>query len=204
MICTICRNQLPITDYNFTTENSVDRIFYGQTPIVKANSFLFYTKFGLVKTLIHQLKYKGRQELGTFFGEWHGQQIIDTKLPMSIDMVIPVPLHSKKLKTRGYNQVTTFGTAVAKTLKVPFQETYLYRKTHTTTQTKKDRFLRWESQEKNFDVHPKYKSKLEGKTILLVDDVLTTGATLTACANALHKIRGVKIYITTIAVAPLH
>ena len=112
-LCTVCRNQLPLTEYNFNDENAVDRIFFGRINITKANSFLFFTQNGIVKNLIHHLKYKNQQEIGTLLGDWHGQLIAENNFIDQIDFVIPVPLHPKKKKRRGYNQVTAFGKQLA-------------------------------------------------------------------------------------------
>ncbi len=199
LICTVCRNQLPLTEYNYNDENAVDRIFYGRISIKKASSFLFFTKNGIVKNLIHQLKYKNRQEIGIFLGDWYGQVLREDIALKTIDFVIPVPLHKRKLKLRGYNQVTTFARQLAEHLEATYEDTILQKTIHTKTQTHKNRLKR--SQTKSDAYRVTNRSTLKHKTVLLVDDIVTTGSTLEACADAMNDIPGISIYIATMAVA---
>ncbi|MDO6491137.1 MAG: phosphoribosyltransferase family protein [Cellulophaga sp.] len=197
LICTVCRNQLPLTEYNFTDENPIDRIFYGRINVKKVNSFLFFTKNGVVKNIIHHLKYKNQQQIGTFFGRWYAQLI---KERLDIDIVVPVPLHKKKLTKRGYNQVTLFGQELAEHLNADYQEDVLFKTANTRTLTKRNRFARWKVNQDLYKLTNE--ENIAGKTILLVDDVITTGATIEACATALNKAKNVTIYVATIAVVP--
>lgn len=198
LLCTLCRNQLPLTEYNFIDENPVDRIFYGRVAIKKANSFLFFTKNGIVKSLIHYLKYKNQEEIGVFLGDWFGELLKDEQSLSQIDYVIPVPLHRKKLKKRGYNQVAKFGQRLAYHLGASYNDTLLLKTANTRTQTKKGRLGRWQNDKPLFEMtDPTF---LKNKRILLVDDIITTGATLESCANALKKTEGIVIYIATMAV----
>jgi len=197
LICTVCRNQLPLTEYNFTDENPIDRIFYGRIDIEKANSFLFYTQNGIVKNIIHHLKYKNQEQLGTFFGSWYTPLI---KERLEIDIVVPVPLHKKKLKKRGYNQVSLFAKELAYHFKAEYDENILLKTANTKTLTKKNRFSRWKANQELYQLVKE--EHIENKTILLVDDVITTGATIEACATALKKAKGVVVYVVTIAVVP--
>ncbi|WP_342039456.1 ComF family protein [Cellulophaga fucicola] len=197
LICTVCRNQLPLTEYNFTDENPVDRIFYGRIDIKKVNSFLFFTKNGIVKNIIHHLKYKNQEQIGAFFGQWYAQSI---KERLDIDIVAPVPLHKRKLTKRGYNQVSLFGKELALHLDATYKEDTLFKTVNTRTLTKRNRFSRWKANQDLYKVLDE--DSIAGKTILLVDDVITTGATIEACAIALKKAKGVTIYVATIAVVP--
>ncbi len=200
-LCTVCRNQLPLTDYSFNVENAVDRIFYGRINIKKANSFLFYIEKGIVKNLIHHLKYKNQEQIGTFLGDWHGQIIAENDFLECIDYVVPVPLHKKKLKKRGYNQVSAFGKRLAHHLNASFLEDALIKTSDTKTQTKKSRIARWQNNKALYVTNKP--ELLENKKILLVDDVITTGATMEICASTLKEIPGITIYITSMAVVPL-
>lgn len=197
-LCTVCRNQLPLTEYNYNDENPFDSIFYGRVAIKKSNSFLFFTENGIVKNLIHHLKYKNQEEIGTFLGDWCGTLISEGKTPPKIDIVIPVPLHKKKLKKRGYNQVSLFGQRIAHYLNADYEENALIKLKNTKTQTKKDRFFRWQSNQNLYALN--HSISLENKNILIVDDVVTTGATLEACAKVLIETKGVTIYILTMAI----
>lgn len=200
LLCTLCRNQLPLTEYDFIDENPIDRIFYGRIVIKKANSFLFYTEKSIVKTLIHYLKYKNQQQIGTFLGDWYGQILKESGTLDHIDIVVPVPLHKKKLRKRGYNQVSRFGERLAYHLNAIYAENMLVKTANTQTQTKKGRVFRWQNDQEPYTLSDT--DCLKNKHILLVDDVITTGATLEACARALRHAEGIEIYVATMAVVP--
>lgn len=197
-LCTVCRHQLPLTDYNFNDENRVDRIFYGRINITKANSFLFFTDQGIVKNLIHNLKYRNQEQIGAFLGDWFGQQISENNHLEKVDYVIPVPLHKKKLKKRGYNQTALFAKRLAFHLNSTYLENVLIKTANTKTQTKRSRLARWYDNRSLYEVTDE--KILKNKRILLVDDVITTGATMEICARPLKKIEGTVVYIATMAV----
>ncbi len=197
-LCTVCRHQLPLTDYNFNDENRVDRIFYGRINIKKANSFLFFTDQGIVKNLIHNLKYRNQEQIGAFLGDWFGQQISENNHLEKVDFVIPVPLHKKKLKKRGYNQTALFAKRLAFHLNCTYLENVLIKTANTKTQTKRSRLARWYDNRSLYEVTDE--KILKNKRILLVDDVITTGATMEICARPLKKIEGTVVYIATMAV----
>lgn len=199
-LCTTCRYELPLTDYNFAQENHVDRIFYGRIPIKKASSFLYFSSTGIVKNLLHQLKYKNQEQIGGFFGLWYGALLAeDSSLP-KIDYVIPVPLHPKKLSKRGYNQVTQFAEQIALAIKANYLENGLAKTSNTKTQTKKNRIGRWQEQQNLYTVSEA--QALSGKIVLLVDDVITTGATIEVCAKALLDAQVAQVYVATMATVP--
>ncbi|MFD1316300.1 ComF family protein [Namhaeicola litoreus] len=174
----------------------MEKIFYGRIQIELATALLYYGKNNSVQTLIEKLKYKNDEEIGIFFGKWLGEQLKNNTHFERIDMIIPVPLHPKKLKKRGYNQLTKFGEQISKKLQKPFVEDILLRKMHLDTQTKKDRSHRILNEE-IFQV--KSLNDLKGKHVLLIDDVITTGATLESCCKALFKAKNVKITIAAMA-----
>lgn len=199
-LCTVCRNQLPLTEYNFTEENVADRIFFGRIPIKKAAAMLFYEEKGIVKNLIHSLKYKAQIPIGIFLGDWYGLLLKkDAGLP-PIDLVIPVPLHKRKLRKRGFNQVAAFGERIAFHLDAQYEDTLLIKTANSKTQTKKNRFNRWKGNQDLFMLTAP--DKANNKAVLIVDDVITTGATLEACAKALMQSSGTSIYIATMAMVP--
>ncbi|MGB5553790.1 MAG: phosphoribosyltransferase family protein [Flavobacteriaceae bacterium] len=193
---------MPLTEYTFNEENAVDRTFYGRINIKKASSFLFFTENGIVKKLIHQLKYKNQEVVGTFFGEWYGQLLKDDSGLEPIDFVIPVPLHRKKLRKRGYNQVSKFAQCLAHHLNAVCLENALIKTANTKTQTKKGRIGRWQGQTELYMISDP--EKLRSKNILLVDDVITTGATIELCANALSKVEGISINVASMAFVQLY
>lgn len=196
-LCTLCRHDLPLTNFKNFTQNKVIETFYGRILIKKAYSLLFFRKKGITKQLIHDLKYKGNEEIGVFFGNWIGEILKENKEFEDVDFIIPVPLHPKKLKERGYNQVTKFGETLSKHLKIPFTEKYLVRISSTKTQTFKERFERFNNIDTKFLIeNPAY---FDNKHILLIDDVITTGATLEACAKEFLKSKNCTISILTMA-----
>jgi len=199
VLCTICRHEMPLTQYYLDTNNEAVKKFYGKIEIEHASAFLYFNKKGIVQELIHNLKYKGHEEIGTVLGNWYVEDLKGLQLKTPFDMVIPVPLHPKKMKQRGYNQVTTFGKAVAEGLNIPYNDSVLYRKKYSKTQSKKNLLGRSENIENLFDVISSDKN--QDKHFLIVDDVLTTGATLEGCSRALLKIPGTKISIVCMAMA---
>jgi len=196
-ICLTCRHDLPLTNFSFEEENLVEKSFYGRIPIENATALFYFTKKGNVQLLIHELKYNKQQQVGNFIGNWLGDEIVESNRFKGLDYIIPVPLHRKKLKSRGYNQVTTFGESLAKKLNVSYNSTFLVKISSTKTQTKKLRLDRWKNVQELFFVQNN--SNLENKHILLIDDIITTGATLEACCKAFNNIKGLKISIACMA-----
>ncbi|WP_343330942.1 ComF family protein [Polaribacter staleyi] len=197
VLCTFCRHDLPLTNFTDSLENKIAKTFYGRVAIEKANSLLFFRKTGITKKLIHELKYKGNEEIGHFFGNWLGEILKENKDFLDIDVIIPVPLHPKKRRQRGYNQVTKFGKSLSKHLEKPLIENILIRTSTSKTQTFKARFERFNNIDTKFQLSDF--TILKNKHVLLIDDVITTGATLEACAKELQKTAGVKISILTMA-----
>ncbi len=199
VFCTNCRHELPLTQYHLDPKNEAVKKFYGKIAIEHASALFYFNKKGIVQELIHNLKYKGHEEIGTVLGNWYMEDLKELILETPFDVVIPVPLHPKKFRERGYNQVTTFGKALAKGLKINYNDTLLYRKKYSKTQSKKNLIGRSENIENIFDVL--FTEENQNKHFLIVDDVLTTGATLEACSKALLKIPGAKISIVCMAMA---
>jgi ComF family protein len=197
VICTFCRHDVPLTNFNSYTKNKVIAIFFGRITIEKAYSLLFFRKESITKNLIHNLKYKGNEAVGVFFGNWLGEILAKNKEFSNVDFIIPVPIHSKRKKIRGYNQLTKFGKCLSTHLNTPFIENILIRQSSTKTQTLKSRFERFNDLETKFSLTDT--AVFKNKHILIIDDIITTGATLEACAIALLKTSSIKISILTMA-----
>ena len=199
-LCAFCRNQVPLTEYSFNEENAVDRIFYGRTDIKNAGSFMFFEDKGIVKNLIHQLKYRGQEQIGRFLGDWYGSKLSEKGELKDVDYVVPVPLHKKKLRKRGYNQVGLFALTLSKYLNTSYLPDNLIKTANTKTQTRKRRIYRWQNSRDLYELRDT--SIMSNKHVLLVDDVITTGATIEACAAAIRKSPGVIISVASMAVVP--
>ena len=197
IICTECNHNLPYTNHHILSGNDTIKKFYGIIPIEFSASMLYFHKKGIVQNLIHNLKYKKHQEIGTILGEWYAKDLESVANIKTVSEIIPVPLHKKRLEERGYNQITTFCEALSKELKIPYNPNLLYRNRYSKTQTKKDKENRKDITNALFDVH--FTETDYNKHFLLVDDVMTSGATLEACAKALLKIPNSKVSIVTIA-----
>jgi ComF family protein len=199
VICTTCRHSIPLTNHHLNPENEAFKKFYGRIPVEYSSAMLYFHKKGIVQEMIHNLKYKGQEAIGTVLGEWYAEALRNSEIIQSVDQIIPVPLHKRKLKERGYNQLTQFGLALSKELSLTYNDSILFRKVYSKTQSKKNLLNRSEGIDVVFDVS--FSEKDHNKHFLLIDDVLTTGATLDACAHALMKIPGTKISIVCMAMA---
>lgn len=196
VLCVDCRHLIPLAQYHKTENQMMKDRFYGRFPLVNATALIQFQKRGLTQELMHDLKYRGYKELSYFFGKWLGAELAEIDAYQKVEMVIPVPLHKQKLRKRGYNQVEGFGLEIAKALNIPYRDDILVKVSKTGSQVFKTRILRFEAEEvftvQNLDV-------IKNHHLLLVDDIITTGATLEKCAFQLLKGENVKISIATIA-----
>lgn len=199
VICTHCRHEIPLTNHHKIEENEIFQKFYGRIPLEFGSALFYFHKKGIVQELMHKLKYKGQEEIGEVIGNWYSEELKEVEVFKNIDFIIPVPLHKKRLKERGYNQVEKFGRALSSKLEIPFNDQLLYRKLYTKTQTKKDLLGRADVISTVFDVS--FTENHHNKHFLLIDDVLTTGSTLEACSRALLKIPNAKISIICMAMS---
>lgn len=197
-LCTACRTELPYTDYHLlpAAQNPLARRFWGKVPVVHTLSYLHFLRHGRVQHLLHQLKYKGQQQVGKALGQLYASELATAGL-QQFDLVVPVPLHRRKLARRGYNQADAFAEGLALALPCPRAATALRRTEHTATQTRKSRTERWQNVATIFEVAEP--AAIAGRHVLLVDDVLTTGATLEACATVLLAAGARAVSIATIA-----
>ena len=199
VLCTSCEVNLPRTRFHSDPENVVNQIFWGRVDIEAATAFLYFKKGGSVQNLMHQLKYKGEREIGEYLGRLFGIELETTPFYSAADLLIPVPLHPGKEKKRGYNQSHMIARGMSDILKIPVNTRDLVRRKFTETQTKKGRYSRWENVKEIFEVAEK--ENLANKKIILVDDVVTTGATLEACAKVLKEDAKSHVGIATLAIA---
>lgn len=197
VICTKCLHKLPFTHHHQIKETEIHKTFFGLVPFEFGASFLYFTKKGISQNLIHNLKYKNRQEIGTYLGNLYANELKDLEIFKEIDFIIPVPLHKKRFHERGYNQVTTFCKAIEKNLTIPMLEDVLVKTQHLKSVTDKSKEGRLAHNKNVFLIENQH--KIEGKHLLLVDDVFTTGATIEACAKEILKIKNTKISILTMA-----
>jgi len=199
-VCLSCEFHLPRTNFHLADENPVTRLFWGRVTLESAAAYLYFNKGNKVQQLIHQLKYKGRKDIGIFLGRKYGQNLKYSPFFLTVQLIVPVPLHTKKRMQRGYNQSEQFAIGLGESMKIPVDPDAICCRKETETQTKKSRFRRWQNVAEVFEV--KDPRSLERLHILLVDDVITTGATLESCIRALSPIPGIRISVATIAVAP--
>lgn len=199
IICSDCRYNLPFTNFHTQPDNIVAQQFYGKIKVEAAYALYFFNKGGNVQNLMHHFKYSGMKQIGNLAGNIAGGQLKENPIFNTVDYIIPVPLHKKRLKERGYNQSACFADGLADKLTAPIELDNLIRKVATATQTHKSRFARFENMQEVFAVAKP--EKLEGKHVLLVDDVVTTGSTLEACGIELLKVTGLRLSIATIAYA---
>lgn len=198
-VCTRCRNLLPKTGYELQEGNPLAQLFYGKVRIHAVTACFFFSKEGKVQHLIHELKYKDNPEAGVFLGQELGKTFKDAPLFQGIDYLIPVPLHPKRERSRGYNQSMVIAQGVSETTGIPVGEKFLVRSVNTATQTHKSKEERWKNVKDIFELH--HGEMLRDKHVLLIDDVLTTGSTLEACAMRLSSVTGIRISCATAACA---
>lgn len=183
VLCTRCLVQLPKTAYHRYNDNPVMNRLGGRLPLSFASAFLKFRKGGLVQSLLHELKYNNRPEIGVRIGHLYGIELMEQGCSEVFDLIVPVPLHPSRMRKRGYNQSAKFAEGLAESLAVPWAESISLRRAATSTQTRKGRADRWSNVKDAFAVGAA--ELVTGKRILLVDDVITTGATIEACGHHL-------------------
>lgn len=197
MICSACMLEMPQTNYHYTYENPLRLRMSGRIPIVHALGFFKFTKNGRIQHILHALKYKNEPEVGVMLGKVYGQKLKERSL--LFDLIVPVPLHPSRKRKRGYNQSAKFAQGLGEILAIPYSDEIIARGVKTSTQTRKSKLKRWENVSDVFVI--RNPEPIRSKHVLLVDDVVTTGATLEACATVLTNNGCDRISIASIAVA---
>ena len=196
-VCNACWLGMPKTNFHLDPENPVAQTFWGRVWLVDAAACFYYIRGNKVQRLIHHLKYKGEEELGVYLGEYYGNELLHHDFLTQAEIIVPVPLHPKKLKKRGYNQSESIARGISRSMGFTVMTDVLYRTKFTDTQTKKSRFNRWKNVENLFEVNQT--DRLQGKHVVVVDDVITTGSTIEACVEALQKVPGIKVSVIALA-----
>ncbi|MGB8492607.1 MAG: ComF family protein [Bacteroidales bacterium] len=197
LICTECYVMIPRTNYHMNPDNPVARLFWGRCRIEKAAAFSFYTRDSRIRKLIHHLKYGGIKEIGYELGRIYALSLQPSGFLNDIDVIIPVPLHRSKIRKRGFNQSDMIARGISDISGIPVGERLLVRSEATATQTRKSRFDRWTNVEGIFRVTDP--GSLKGRHAVIVDDVITTGSTLEACADELLKTGDTKVSVLSLA-----
>lgn len=199
-ICLNCQADLPKTNFHKFRGNPVEKILAGRVNYSWATAFLFFEKDAKIQSMIHALKYKGNALIGKKLGQFMGEELRSSALVNDLEMIIPIPLHSKKLAIRGYNQAAVIAEGLSEGMQVPYSEKYLIRSKFTDTQTRKNRFERFTNMQEVFGIGD---NTLLSPTahVLLVDDVITTGATIESCANLLQHRAKHKVSVGVLAMA---
>ncbi len=201
IICTECFVVIPRTNFHTQPDNPMEQLFWGRCIIEKAAAFSFYNKGSRIRSLIHNLKYKGIREVGFELGHIYGLSLKSSGFLDNVDLIVPVPLHPSKKRTRGFNQSEIISEGIAGATGLKISNEAIVRIIVSATQTKRSRYERWTNVEGIFNIPAP--EKLKNSHILLVDDVVTTGSTIESCTNELLKIEGVKVSVIALAFASM-
>lgn len=195
-LCIRCHADLPKTEFHLYPNNPIEKIFWGRLPVANATAQYYFTKGSKMQHLMHGLKYNGNKELGLYLGRLMGHAFAESNRFRFIDALVPLPLFPAKEQKRGYNQATVLCEGIAEVLEKPILKDVIIRTTHTDTQTKKNRIERWANMEGRFEVVKP--GAIKDKHVLLIDDVITTGATLEACGASLVEAGNTQLSIATL------
>lgn len=198
-LCLECINELPHTNFALHSNNPLEKFFWGRMPVTSGMSEFYFSKASAIQNCIHEFKYKGNIKLGLYLGRMMGKSILNSNRFSNIDLLIPLPLFTRKEFKRGFNQSSILCNGINEITNIPVMVNNVIRIKATETQTKKGRIERWENVEKSFSVADA--EKLKGKHVLLVDDVITTGATIEACGSQILKVEDTKLSIASLAFA---
>ena len=201
VMCSGCRYKLPRTGYWLQKENPVAQIFWGRVPVETACALFFMSKGSPYRKLLHKLKYANKPHIGVTLGQLLGNELAKAAAYSDVELIVPVPLHPKRERKRGYNQSEKIAAGIGTATGKPVRTDVIFRRQYNETQTKKTREERWSNVSEIFAVHPHAAALIAGKHILLVDDVLTTGSTVEACAATMLNAAACRVSVVTVAVA---
>lgn len=199
VICNFCDIELPKTLFHTMKDNPLEKTFWGRVKLESVAARCYFRKKSKIQRLMHRLKYKGAKEIGIIIGEKYGHELLENSIFRSVNVIVPIPLHPDKERIRGYNQSEMFGIGLSKSMNIPQDTKHFLKATSTESQTKKNRYNRWENVKEIFTIEDE--DFFKGKHILLIDDIITTGATIEAAAQMLLKIEGVRVSVVGIAAA---
>lgn len=198
-ICTDCLLLLPKTNFHRQPDNRLEQFFAGRIPFHRVAAYAYFVKDGSIQQIIHELKYNRNPLIGYYMGQLGGEDMKGSEFISSVDLLVPIPLHPKREKMRGYNQSYEICRGISERTEIPVDNNTLIRKVNNPSQTKNSRFDRWKNVEDIFSITDK--AAFAGKHILLVDDVITTGSTLESCAGEILKCKDCTISIYAIGTA---
>lgn len=198
-ICNYCQLNLPRSNYHRDQNNELSHVFAGRIPFNKVLSYYVFEKSGRIQKLLHAIKYQEQKELAEFLGKKYAEDLLKDDVFIDLDVIIPIPLHKNKLKLRGFNQSEWFAKGLSAGLNIKLDTEIILRNLETSTQTKKRKYERWENVEGIFELRDK--EILKNKHVLIIDDVITTGATIEAAWQCLKDVEGIKISVAAIAFA---
>lgn len=198
-ICLLCLMEIPLSQAHLQADNPVAQVFWGRVRLEQASAWFVYHNGSRFGNLLHRLKYEDQPRIGQAMGRQYGYQLLHARTWEIPDLIIPVPLHPKRQRKRGYNQSEQIAIGLSQALQIPVGRKLLVRTRHTQTQTAKNRADRYLNVSGKFQVpHPE---KIAGKHLLLIDDVITTGATIEACAEVLLQTEGTRVSVLGIGFA---
>jgi ComF family protein len=201
LICHECMSEMPTTNFYMQRNNPVEKIFWGRIPVESAMAYAYFTKDSIIQNLLHGLKYKGRSDIGILMGKLIGAQLLSWLKDEKLNGLVPLPLHPRKQKLRGYNQAHVICEGISSVTGLPIFTDVVTRRKSTETQTRKARIDRWKNMETKFEVTKP--DVITNRHVLLIDDVITTGATIEACGRELLAVPGVKLSVSAFAYTSL-
>ncbi|HEU4472260.1 MAG TPA: phosphoribosyltransferase family protein [Flavisolibacter sp.] len=196
LLCLRCLSSLPLTGFHLHADNPVEKMFWGRLPLTAACAQYYFTKRSLMQGLLHQLKYRGNRDAGLYLGRLMGYSLLASSRFCTADLLLPMPLFRAREKRRGYNQAEVICRGISEVMQKPVRADIVIRSTGTDSQTKKGRIARWQNMEGRFELTGA--AAIEHKQVLLVDDVITTGASLEALGRTLLPVEGIRLSIAAL------